>query len=167
MTGFESVVSSRFDVGTFHHRFLSLFGSQITPYAGFSITLSQEFLLKYLDPNFMLTLCVAKAGKTSQKKAMLYGYFIGKILYVGCTSITQILLHSSMDAWRICDLKTHHFLALIYTTVQVQKKVLTFLYRAPDRRLIARQGLGRCWVGPPTARQLVSPMRRDARDTLF
>lgn len=135
MKAFEAFLSSTFEVGTFARGSFSVMGCTITQKEDFSIVVSHEKALQELNPQLLLD----AAGKTGDEVATLaqanvYRHVIGKMLYIGRMSAPIILLHASMAASKLADLRTHHLRSLATVIKRVQTQGAELHYLSPPAK---------------------------------
>ncbi len=113
MEAFEAFLKSTFDVSKFARRSLSLMGCNIEQSKDYSIVLSQKHMLDDIDHHLLMD-CAGPKGdsQATNKQATVYRHIIGKMLFIGRMSSPLLLLHASMAASKLADLRTHHLRAL-------------------------------------------------------
>lgn len=106
MAAFESFLSATFEVGTFDRRSFNVMGCTITQMKDFSITISHSQALCELNPQ-LITHDTGKSGDdvATFAQANIYRHFIDKMVYIGIMSSPIILLHPSMAATKLADLR--------------------------------------------------------------
>lgn len=132
MKAFEDFLHSTFDVGKFARRSLSLMGCEISQSADYSITLSQKHMLDDINPALLTESAGTRSDEpATEKQATIYRHIIGKMLFVGRMSSPSLLLHASMAASKLANLRTHHLRALAATLKRLRTHDAKLLFISP------------------------------------
>lgn len=139
MHPFEVFRKNNFKVSKLARSNLYLMGCDIIQYDKYSITLSQQKKMIEVDPHVILT-AISKGGdgvatldQTTAYRHMIGNMiFIGQMLFIGHMSAPLMLLHASLEASKLSDLRCHHFSALTTTLTRLKTDITELHFLAPD-----------------------------------
>lgn len=98
----------------------------------YSITLSQENMLPQLYSQVLLGVSGPNGNVTAtSKQATAYRHIIGKMLYIGRSFAPLVLLHASMAATNLSDLRTHPLQSLSSVVMPLKAKEAKLLFLSP------------------------------------
>lgn len=136
MESFEGFLKDTFTVSKLARSNLSLMGCDITQHSDYSITLSQSKKMADLDPQILLE-ALGKGGDSiaTLSQATAYRHVIGKMLFIGRMSAPVMLLHASMAASKLADLRRHHLRALTTTLNRLKTEPAELHFHAPNHNI--------------------------------
>lgn len=134
MEAFEAFLEKTFEVSKLARNNLSVMGCDITQRDDHSITLSQAKMLQDLDPKILLDTIVGDGdGPATTAQATVYRHVIGRMLFIGRMTSPILLLHASMAASKIADLRRHHLRALATNLKRLKRNPAELHFLAPNR----------------------------------
>lgn len=134
MDEFESFLASKFGVGKFAAKWLSLMRCNIGQADDFSIRLFQKQVISQINALFLADAASPKGDQeATAKQATVYRHIIRKILYIGRVSAPLGLFHASMSATKLSDLRAQHLrcLTAILNCVKERDETLCFASTPP------------------------------------
>lgn len=135
MEAFERFLKDTFTVSKLARSNLSLMGCDITQQSYYSITLSQLKKLEDLEPQILFDALGNRDDSiASLNQATAYRHVIGKILFIGRMSAPVMLLHASMAASKLADLRRHHLRALAKIVKRLKSEPVELHFLAPDHK---------------------------------
>lgn len=109
----ETFMKETLEVGKIARGSFSLMGCDIDQLSDYSITLSQDKILREIDASVLVDAAGLKIDyAATNKQATVYRHIIGRMLFIVGISSPFMLLQASIVASKIADLRCHHLRAL-------------------------------------------------------